>query len=55
MAKGYPEPRERDPSLDLVVLEDIIGGNTCIICKKRESDSHGMCMTCYEALHPGEA
>lgn len=52
MARGYPEPREHD--MDLLVLEDIIGEGTCIICKKRHAETRGMCTTCYEALHPGE-
>lgn len=54
MAKGYPERRVRDEDApDLIVLEDVIGEGTCIICKKRSSETRGMCSPCHEALHPG--
>ena len=55
MAKGYPERRVRDEdAADFLVLEDVIGEGTCIICKKRASETRGMCTPCHEALHPGE-
>lgn len=54
MAKGYPEPRERDDAADLIVLEDVIGEGTCFICKKRPGQTHGMCEPCHAVLHPEE-
>lgn len=56
MAKGYPERRIRDEdaAADIVVLEDVIGEGTCIICKKRPGETRGLCAPCHEALHPGE-
>ena len=50
MARGYPEPREREIPFEWsAVLDD----DLCAICKRRRAEtSHGYCETCASVLSP---
>ncbi|HEX2021424.1 MAG TPA: hypothetical protein VHH36_01820 [Candidatus Thermoplasmatota archaeon] len=46
MAKGYPEPRQPEPTVG-----PLVAPGTCVICKRRPaSNAHGHCEACAEAL-----
>lgn len=52
MAKGYASRTERkdEDGPDYLVLDEVIGPGTCIICKKRAGAEGGMCGICASAL-----